>query len=189
MNITKFFRLSLGLWRSQRTGHNHELNHFEDVRSTFEVNAVSLDDPEVLQLCRDCGIDPQAIALPYRSEGYHDTALNRRLAHTLLTVPVPRPDNANFGKLLQRHLDAPDNPSLGEYVLGADGTLTVTVTDITSVREDRIWFATPNLRLQVSTIRPNDRPITTTTFTSDVRAIHSDRSAIVEPVAAVKSLR
>lgn len=189
MNITKFFRLSLGLWRSQRTGHNHELSHFEDVRSAIEVLPLALDDALVVRLCRDCGIDPATITLPYRIDGQHETATSyREPNHSVLTVPVPNPDNANFGKLLQLHLNSGENPSLGEYQLGGDGTLVVTVTESTSVREERIWFATPNLRLQVSTIRPSDRPVTTTTFTSDVRVPQRDKSVAAKPVAVSQTM-
>lgn len=64
MNISKFFRLSLGVWRSQRTGHNHELSHVEDVQSTLTATPLGLDEVQLLNACRDLGIDSYDISSP-----------------------------------------------------------------------------------------------------------------------------
>ncbi|MDC0833273.1 Phycoerythrin linker CpeS like protein [Geitlerinema sp. FC II] len=173
MNITKFFRLSLGRWRSQRTGHHLEQRHFEDVRSTVDVTLLDLDDPRVVRGCRDCGIDPDSATLPYQIDWYTDRTGRRgsdRLSRSLI-VPVPNPDNANVGKLIQLALEPDAIVSIGDYQLSRDGTFTVTASQDSVTREERIWFATPNLRLHVCVIRLSDANVTTTTFTSDVRVL------------------
>ncbi|MGC9504533.1 phycobiliprotein lyase [Baaleninema sp.] len=173
MNITKFFRLSLGRWRSQRTGHHLEQSHFEDVRSTVDVTLLELDDPRVVRGCRDCGIDPDSATLPYQIDWYDSRTRGLqidRLSRSLV-IPVPNPDNANLGKLIQLALEPDAIVSIGEYQLSQDGTFTVISSQDTVTREERIWFATPNLRLHVSIIRPSDASVTTTTFTSDLRVL------------------
>lgn len=170
MNISKFFRLSLGVWRSQRTGHNHELSHVEDLQSTVTARPLNLDDPQLLKCCRDCGIDSYETSTPYRvDEDYEARFTHWEESHSYLVIPVPNPDNANQGTLLYCYLDLDLQPSRGTYELGRDGTLMLKITDENAVRDDRIWFPSANLRLHVSTIRPSDRSVTTTTFTSNVR--------------------
>ncbi|MBP0001720.1 MAG: phycobiliprotein lyase [Cyanobacteria bacterium SID2] len=173
MNITKFFRLSLGRWKSQRTGHYLELSHFEDRRSTIEVTLLEPNHPAVVRCCQDCGVDPDTVTLPYQIDGYDDRSSNvfqDRLSRSIV-VPVPNPDNANFGKLLQLHLEPSASISIGDYELSRNGTFTVLSSQDTAILEERIWFATPNLRLCVSIVRPSDEAVTTTTFTSDTRVL------------------
>lgn len=170
MNISKFFRLSLGVWRSQRTGHNHELSHVEDVQSTLTATPLALDEAQLLKACRDSRIDQYDISSPYRvDQDYQARFTHWQQSHSYLVIPVPNPDNANQGTLIYSYLDLDTPPSQGTYELRPDGTLMVRMVEENAMREERIWFPSANLRLHVSMIRPNDRAVTTTIFTSDVR--------------------
>ncbi|MCJ8282511.1 MAG: phycobiliprotein lyase, partial [Rivularia sp. ALOHA_DT_140] len=47
MNITEFFELSIGKWRSQRSGHHLAFAHFEEVLSEINIESLSADDSKV----------------------------------------------------------------------------------------------------------------------------------------------
>ena len=166
MNVTQFFRLCLGRWRSQRSGHNLVRGGFEELCTTIVIRALSADDRHVLNLCRWYDVSPEAVFHPLdvRSMGDRGGAEDN-----YLLVPLPDPDNPNRGKMLRSR---PDEGSIHSciYRLHEDDTMTIVTEYERAATEERIWFASPNLRLRVSTVRMEDSgAIATTTFASDVR--------------------
>jgi phycoerythrin-associated linker protein len=52
MDITKFFELSLGRWRLQRSCHHLAFAHFEEVLLTIDIIPLTSDDPAVVKICK-----------------------------------------------------------------------------------------------------------------------------------------
>jgi len=172
MNISKFLRLSVGQWRSQRTGHAWDRREVSELDMLLDISPLALDDPAAIEACRQCDLDPDTATFPFQVTW---TALDRPTSSAddlSIFIPIPNPDNANYGRTIQAHRNSSAPVTVGKYHFNLDGTLVLTTEHPTTIVEEKIWFATPNLRLQVFVSKPklaSDR--TTTTFVSEHRII------------------
>jgi len=174
MNISKFLRLSLGQWRSQRTGHTWDTCEIEDLNCTLEITNLTLDHPEVIRVCQQCDIEPQTATLPFQVTWFNPQRGTIDPDNQSIFVPIPQPDNANLGKILQSHRNNSSPVDIGRYHLNAEGTFILTTEHPGLTTEERTWFATPNLRLQVlATIPQNAGGRATTTFITENRIIQA----------------
>ncbi|MGH2413327.1 MAG: phycobiliprotein lyase [Microcystaceae cyanobacterium] len=173
MDITKFVELSLGRWRSQRSAHHLAFSHFEEVLSTIDIVPLTQDDPEVILLCQSYNIDPQTATHPFRMswEGESDWNEEEDLKGTTILVPIPDIDNPTKGKLLRDRGYAETIPAIGTYHLSEDGTFILLTEYDRATAEEKIWFATPNLRFRVSLIKTsNGSGVVTASFSSEIRS-------------------
>ena len=65
MNIKEFVEGSIGQWRSQRSAHHLAFGHFEAVQSEIDITSLSIDAPEVIDLCKANDVDPQTAVSPF----------------------------------------------------------------------------------------------------------------------------
>ena len=65
MDIATFVERSLGEWRSQRSAHHLAFAHFEEVRSTINIEALTVDAPGVLELCQRYEVAPETFVSPF----------------------------------------------------------------------------------------------------------------------------
>lgn len=176
MDIIQFLQLSIGRWRSQRSGHHLAFSHYEQVQSTIDIVALNPDEPAVIDICQLCEFDPAKAFHPFRMtwEGESDWDDKEILAGSCVLVPIPEQDNPNRGKLLREQGYAETIPAVGEYHLTEDGTFILITTYDRAAAEERIWFATPNLRLRVSLIKTSSGAgVTTASFSSEIRSLSS----------------
>jgi phycoerythrin-associated linker protein len=174
MDITEFVKLSLGRWRSQRSAHHLAFAHFEEVTSTIEIVPLANDDAEVINLCKSNKIDPLLATCPFRMswEGESDWDENEVLKGTTVLVPIPDPDSPIKGRLLRDQGYAETIPSVGNYHISEDGTFVLQTPYDRATAEERIWFATPNLRLRVSLIKTSEGTgVVTASFSSEIRSL------------------
>jgi hypothetical protein len=68
-------------------------------------------------------------------------------------VPVPDTDKPNEGRLLREVGYAEKVPVAGRYMMGDDDALTLITDYETMYSEERLWFASPNLRLRTSILK------------------------------------
>jgi hypothetical protein len=66
MNITEFFELSFGRWRSQRSGYHLAFAHFEEILSTIDIVPLNCDDEAVIEVYKINDINPHDITHPFR---------------------------------------------------------------------------------------------------------------------------
>jgi phycoerythrin-associated linker protein len=180
MDITEFVRLSLGKWRSQRSGHNLAFQHFEEVRSQIEISPLTPDDPEVLQLCKGAEIAPEQIASPFRMswQGESDWDEGETLAGTCVLVPIPDRDRPQNGRLLRSQGYAETMEAIGHYHFTEEGMFVLTTPYDRAAAEERIWFGTPNLRFRVSLIKTSDGTgVVTASFASEIRDLSAPTQA------------
>ncbi|MBE9115638.1 phycobiliprotein lyase [Lusitaniella coriacea LEGE 07157] len=174
MDITKFVELSLGRWRSQRSAHHLAFAHFEQVISTIDIVALDPNDPDAIALCKSNNIDPATAVAPFRMswEGESDWDENEASQGTTVLVPIPDADNPAQGKLLRDRGYAETIPSIGQYCISENGTFTLSTEYDRATAEEKIWFATPNLRLRVSLIKTSaGSGVVTASFSSEIRSL------------------
>lgn len=178
MNIDEFVKLSLGRWRSQRSAHHLAFGHFEEVTSNIDIESLANDDTQVVQLCKTHNIDPQLASSPFKMswEGESDWEEEETMAGSTILVPIPDRENFTKGKLLREQGYAETIPSVGEYSIGEDETFLLVTKYDRAAAEEKIWFATPNLRFRVSLIKTsNGTGVTTASFSSEIRSLKSSK--------------
>jgi hypothetical protein len=154
MDITEFFQQSSGKWFSQRTSHHLAFKQSESGKSDIVIEMMAKDDPAVVQLCQQYEVDP-ALALCGARVTWNGTMEWDEEKHTGSTVlvPIADPEKPNEGKLLRDQGYAEKASVAGRYVMGDDQALTLITEYETMYSEERLWFASPNLRLRTSILK------------------------------------
>ncbi len=172
MDINEFVNRSLGRWRSQRSAHHLAFSHYEQVISTIDIVPLQLDDPAVIELCKTNNIDLQTAAHPFRMswEGESDWDEEETIKGSTVLVPIPDRDNLKQGRLLRDQGYAETIASVGNYYFTEDDTFVLLTPYERAMAEEKIWFATPNLRFRVSLIKTSGGSgVTTASFSSEIR--------------------
>ena len=169
MNIDEFFELSAGKWFSHRTSHHLAFKQAEDGKSDIVIETLPADHPEVVKLCEQYEINPNHASCGARVtwNGTMEWDEEKHTGSTVL-VTVPDEDNPSSGKLLREMGYAEKAPVAGTYKMGSDGALTLTTEYETMWSEERLWFASPNLRMRVSVLK-RFGGFSMASFTSEIR--------------------
>ncbi|MBW4612551.1 MAG: phycobiliprotein lyase [Desmonostoc vinosum HA7617-LM4] len=149
MNIEEFFELSAGKWFSHRTNHNFALKQSEDGKSEIIIETLPVTHLEVVKLCQRYKIAPSSASCAMKvtwnstTEGQKD-----KISGSSVLVSVPDADNPAKGKLLRQTVHS-ETPVAGHYKIDNDDALTIT-TEYENMRsQERLWFASSNLRMGV----------------------------------------
>lgn len=169
MDIVEFFEQSSGKWFSQRTSHHLAFKQTESGKSDIVIDLLSKDDPAVVALCQQYEIDP-ALALCGARVTWDGTMEWDKEKHegSTVIVPVADADQPNEGKMLREQGYAEKAPVAGRYVMGEDDSLTLITEYETMYSEERLWFASPNLRLRTSILK-RFGGFSMATFCSEIR--------------------
>ncbi|MBD2294585.1 phycobiliprotein lyase [Anabaena sphaerica FACHB-251] len=169
MNIEEFFELSAGKWFSHRTSHHLAFKQSEDGKSDIVIESLAADHPEVIKLCEQYEVHPSAASCGARVtwKGTMEWDEEKHEGSTVL-VTVPDADKAGEGKLLREMGYAEKAPVAGTYKIGEDGALTLITEYETMWSEERLWFASPNLRMRVSVLK-RFGGFSMASFTSEIR--------------------
>lgn len=156
MNIQEFFEQSAGKWFSQRTSHHIACKQSENSKLNFIIELLPADAPEVVKLCEQHNIEPQkaicGARVTWDGTREWDKEKEKHQGSTVL-VPVPDSDKPNEGQLLREMGYAEKIPVAGRYIMGDDDTLTLITDYETMYSEERLSFASPNLRLRTSILK------------------------------------
>jgi hypothetical protein len=179
MDIKEFFEQSAGKWFSHRTNYDLVDKHSREAKSDIIIENLPGDNPEVVQLCQQYNVNPNHIICAAKFNWNDTTKLNQKLTGSTVVVFVPDKDN-NSGKLL-RQGNLITNNSIsnsisnsintlkpGSYLLGSDECLTLIIEDDGVSIEERIWFASSNLRMRVSVTKYQEG-FSTSAFTTEIR--------------------
>ncbi|WP_448604427.1 phycobiliprotein lyase [Thermoleptolyngbya sp.] len=169
MDIIEFFEQSSGKWFSQRTSHHLAFKQTESGKSDIVIDLLSKDDPAVVALCQQYEIDP-ALALCGARVTWDGTMEWDKEKHegSTVIVPVADADQPSEGKMLREQGYAEKAPVAGRYVMGDDDSLTLITEYETMYSEERLWFASPNLRLRTSILK-RFGGFSMATFCSEIR--------------------
>ncbi|MEW5857998.1 MAG: phycobiliprotein lyase [Cyanobacteriota bacterium] len=154
MDIQEFFQLSAGKWFSQRTSHHLAFKQAESGKSDIKIEMLSAEDPEVIKLCEQYEVDP-ALAWGGARVSWDGTMEwdQEKHAGSSVLVPIPDPEKPNEGQLLRDMGYAEKASVAGRYVIGSDDSFTLITEYETMYSEERIWFASENLRLRASILK------------------------------------
>ena len=172
MDITEFLQQSAGKWVSQRTSHQFAFKQTGSSKSNIVVEMLPKDDPAVVKLCQQLTTDPTQALCGTRVtwDGIAERGEEKRSGSTLM-VPIANPENPRAGQLLCE--GGQKSSILGRYLMGEDDALTL-MTEFDSVgsgmvsSEERLWFASPNLRLRTTTLKQSGG-FSMATFSSEIR--------------------
>nr|WP_246841507.1 phycobiliprotein lyase [Chroococcidiopsis sp. TS-821] len=169
MDIQEFFEQSAGKWFSHRTSHHLAFKQSESGKSDITIETLPKDHPEVIKLCEQYEIDPTQASCGARVSwnGTMEWDEEKHVGSTVL-VSVPDPENPQEGKLLREIGYAEKVPVAGRYIMGSDGALTLITEYETMSSEERLWFASPNLRMRVSVLK-RFGGFSMASFTSEIR--------------------
>ncbi|PXF41524.1 Chromophore lyase CpcS/CpeS 3 [Gracilariopsis chorda] len=155
MTVEEFFERSSGLWRSQRSSHILAFAQFEAITSEISIESVSVSDERIKALAAQHDV-PQgeiAIGIHMRWEGesdWDDDTEGPLSGETTLAVTK---GSEKSGKLLRSSGYAESIPAVGEWHMTDGGVFVLETLYEAAAAEERIWFATKDLRIRVSQIR------------------------------------
>ncbi len=178
MAIEEFFTKSYGDWKSQRSSHNLAWGQFEAVTSEINIAPRALDDPEVLELCAANKVDAGdvALALGMEWEGESDWDDDEDTVMKGSTVMAVVKDSERTGRLLRSMGYAEEIPAVGKWEINDDGVFVLVTPYEAAAAEERIWFATDDLRMRVSQIRTSSgRGVVTASFSTEIRKLQLDK--------------
>lgn len=162
MDIQEFWQLSLGRWFVQRTTHNFVTQ--QSVLRTGELSLESLNigESRAVQVCHEANVD---IAHAYAGIAvtWKEATLGHPISppHTSILIAA-----AHGGRQLLLRA----RPLLvSRCDLGTDHVLTLTPSASEQQSSvERVWFASPNLRLRTTTIQSGECCLLSS-FCSEVR--------------------
>ncbi|NJM00343.1 MAG: phycobiliprotein lyase [Synechococcaceae cyanobacterium SM2_3_2] len=152
--VMDFFRQSEGQWMTQRTSHHLAFRQSENGRSTLLISVLEIDDPKVVSTCQMHEVDPSLAAggARVRWNGEQDWD-NDEYKGDVILVPLPDPGDPSRGRLLRDQGYAEKVPVIGHYRMEPDGAMILTTAYEMTESEERLWFASPNLRLRTSVVK------------------------------------
>lgn len=169
MNIEEFFEMSAGKWFSHRSTHHLAFNQSEDGKSDIIIETLATDHPEVIKLCQIYEIAPSSVACSARVTWNETRERDKQKnSGSTVIVTIPDVDNRDEGRLLRQTISAKEAPVIGRYKIGSDDAVTLTVKSETMYSEERIWFASPNLRMRARVLKRLDG-FSLADFTSEIR--------------------
>lgn len=171
MKIEEFLEMCAGKWFSQRTSYHLDQTQVENSKSEITIERLSSDSREVIALCEQHKIDPSTTIGGTKAswDNSVDWGKTKQIG-TAIVVVVPDGENPQVGKILQTAGTLSKTPVSGRYVLGNDEALTLIVEEEKDRIEERLWFASSNLRLRTSSIA-NASGFSKMAFYSEIRKI------------------
>ncbi|WP_013321787.1 phycobiliprotein lyase [Gloeothece verrucosa] len=168
MEIKEFLDLWVDKWFALRTSYQLEKKKIENSKSEITIESLSVDHPEVLKLCEHYQIDPSSTLGGLKTSWDNSVDWGKpKQSGSTVVVWIPDRDHPLTGKLLQK---GKSQSFLGRYSLGNDQALTLIVEEADTYFEERVWFATPNLRLRNSLIK-GANGFSQTAFYSEIRRV------------------
>ena len=168
--IEHFVTRSLGTWTAQRSGHNLAFRHVEEVESEIRIAPVDPEDPRLVELLASNHVASSAMCCPFSVtwQGTSDWDENATSDGSCLLVPVPESDAT--GRLLRSQGYTETIPAVGHYRFSDDGAFVLVTPYERASAEERVWFATDDLRLRVALMRTSSgRGVLQASFSSEIR--------------------
>jgi len=166
MDIKEFIDIYTGNWFSQRTNYQVETEETESNKADLSISLIANDDSIINQLCLANRIDSKLIlvGLQHSWDNSVDWGKTKQQGSSLIVI-IPDPENTQTGKIIS---NAANQNLLGNYILGNDSALTLMFETQGKSVEERIWFASDNLRLRTN-ITKNEDGTMNTLFYSEIR--------------------
>lgn len=158
MDINTFLDKFAGDWFSQRTTYNISEDEVDNSKANLTIHLLSPMESQVTQLCHqyNLNLDLSLGIITSSWDNSPDWGKAKQVGSSLMLILRDDNDN-NTGKIL-RVLN--DNKGLiGKYVLAEDESLTLVIEESNQYIEERIWFASDNLRLRNTIVKKEEKLI------------------------------
>lgn len=152
MDIVEFFAQCGGKWFSQRTSYYLASKQSDVGKADLVIELLEQGDAAVIQLCEQHHVDPAQALCGARIVSNGTALQGKPQSTTTVLVPVGDRDQPNTGQLL-RGATADQAVVTSRYVLGADQALTLIAEADGFYSEERLWFASENLRFRTSLLK------------------------------------
>lgn len=174
MTMMDFFRKSKGTWFSQRTVHHFDSVDDESGESNLIVQVLTRDNPRVIEVCQNQGVNPEAVA-GGASFMWQDTLDDREPNPNYAAILVDLPDSemGQSGKFLRNRGYVEGIPVVCRYQFAPDGVLTIETEYERNQGQERCWFITDDFRIRVSTVRMVSG-VNLMTYCSERRCVSSE---------------
>lgn len=171
MQIQEFLNLSLGKWFSQRTSYLINPEKAENSKSEITISELNAEHPELVNLCQQHQIEPQANYFGIKSvwDNSVDWGKTKEQGFSILVI-IPDAATTTTGKILQSSDKKTQSSFLGNYVLGNDDALTLSVETPNLTIKERLWFPSENLRMRTCWIQ-SQQGWSKTSFYSEIRKL------------------
>jgi hypothetical protein len=166
MDIQEFLEQCVGNWFSQRSSYHFEAQQGTSDKSELAIEWLTSDNAAVVKLCQTHNLDPKT-SLGGQKVSW-DTSCDwgkPKKVGSRLTVFVPNSANPSEGSLLSE-----PNDTIGSYKLQNDESLYLTLSNPDISIQERIWFASPNLKFRTTIIK-GDSGFSRTAFYSQIRKL------------------
>jgi phycoerythrin-associated linker protein len=165
MNLKKFLDLSEGRWFSQRTNYLLGGDKADNSKADITIELIAKDDSCATELCQKHHLDPSLIigGTVQSWDNSVDWGKDKQVG-SVVVVFVSNPGDDRTGKIIRPQ----DTKVCGQYVLGADETLTLTIDNDEMYAEERQWFAIDNFRMRTTMVEYRDGK-KQTSFYSEIR--------------------
>jgi hypothetical protein len=175
MDIKKFLEQTGGNWFSQRTTYYLEQkdNQVENSKADLTMEILPPDHPQIMNLSQENSFDPSLIlgAIASSWNNSPDWGKPKQHGSTILAL-VKNQENERKGQIFRTIDKVNKKVIVGNYILGEDEALTFILQEGNHYAAERIWFASPNLRMRTIMKKNNDK-CTMSSFYSEIRKITS----------------
>ena len=175
MDIQTFLELCIGQWFSQRSSYQFDTEKAESQKSELTVEWLEANHSTVVSLCQQYNLDPsQAIGGKKISWNSSTDYGQKNQTGNATIILIPDSNQPKIGKIIQTFQS--QTSSQGSYLLAEDEALNLTLEVGDFLMEERIWFASENLRLRTSLIKGNNG-YSRTAFYSEIRRLPPQQAA------------
>ena len=169
MDIIEFFEQSAGKWFSQRTSQNLSDRESAAASSDLWIESLDKDDKEAIALCQAHKVDSSEVLCAARIRWESKPLFNQtKQSGSTVLVALGQSDREKEGRLLQKTTSPSAASGVSRYVIGTDEAVTIIVESDAIYSEERIWFASENLRMRASITKSADS-FSNTSFCTEIR--------------------
>lgn len=171
MTAEDFFKRSIGEWRSQRSSHNLVWTQFEQITSEIVISNLSDSSTDVIKLCKSNDVNVSDIILSFKMSWEGESDWDEEVSEGEAYMSVIK-DGEDHGRLLRSVGYAETIPAVGRWHMTDEGVFVLKTFYDAAAAEERIWFATPDLRMRVSQIRTSSGTgVVTASFSTEIRRL------------------
>ncbi len=177
MKIEQFIALSEGEWKSMRSGHSLAFQQFEEVLSLIKIEQVNIEDENIknLLIANRFKDNLNEKKLPFKIMWESESDWNSDKSQTfskgtcyLLAIPKSKEE----GFLIRSKGYTEDIFTISNYRFLDDGTFLLKTKYNQTKIEERIWFASNNVRCRSSiTYSSDEKAILQTSYSSEIRRL------------------
>jgi hypothetical protein len=156
MEIQDFLTLWEGQWFSQRSNYDFNRNVAESHKSELTIETLAFNHPTVVEFAQsqDIPTSEQILGLQMGWDNSVDWGKPKQTG-SLLYLFLPHPEHSHHGQLRRSPLKIGQKALVGKYLFAVDESLTLILEQGPLQIEERLWFASPNLRLRTSLVLQN----------------------------------